>query len=56
LMQASLGAQRPSLWAIRSELPKEVDAWVQKALAISPDERFAKVSELWSMLSKTLGF
>lgn len=48
LMQASLTAKRPSLHAIRpNELPKEVDAWVQKALAIAPDQRYQSVTEMW---------
>lgn len=50
LMQASLTAQRPSLHALRPELPPEVDGWVQRALAISLDKRYAFVSEMWADL------
>lgn len=56
LMQASLTAPRPSLHALRPELPKEVDDWVQKALAISLDKRYAFVSEMWADLSAILGW
>jgi eukaryotic-like serine/threonine-protein kinase len=56
LMQSSLTAQRPSLHAKRPELPKEVDAWAQKALAISLDKRYAFVSEMWSDLAKIVGW
>lgn len=54
LMQASLAAPRPSLHAKRPELPKEVDGWVQRALAISLDKRYAFVSEMWSDLTKIM--
>jgi len=48
LMQASLSAKRPSLHEKRpAEIPREVDAWVQKALAISPDQRYQTVTEMW---------
>lgn len=54
LMQAALAAKRPSLHAKRPDLPKEVDAWVQKALAIPPGDRFQKVTDLWSQLSAAM--
>jgi serine/threonine-protein kinase len=48
LMQASLSAKRPSLHEKRpQELPQEIDGWVQKALAIAPDQRYQTVTELW---------
>lgn len=56
LMQASLGAKRPSLHAKRPELPAGVDEWVKKALAIAPDQRFQRVTEMWRALSEILGW
>ena len=57
LMQASLTGTRPSLHEKRpKELPKEIDPWVQRALAISLDKRYPTVSEMWSDLSKILGW
>jgi serine/threonine-protein kinase len=56
LMQASLGAPRPSLHAIRPEFPKEVDPWVQTALAIAPDQRFQSVTDLWRSLKGIMGW
>lgn len=51
LMQASLTAKRPSLHEKRpNEIPKEVEPWVQKALAINPDQRYQTVTELWREL------
>lgn len=51
LMQASLTAKRPSLHEKRpAEIPPEVDPWVQKALAISPDQRYQSVGDMWNAL------
>lgn len=41
---------RPSLLAERSDLPRGIDEWVQRALAIKPKDRFASVRELWDEL------
>lgn len=41
---------RPSLRALRPDLPSDVDAWVAQALAINPDERFFRVRAMWSAL------
>ncbi len=51
LMQASLSAKRPSLHEKRpNEIPREVDPWVQKALAINPDQRYQSVGDMWNAL------
>jgi serine/threonine-protein kinase len=42
--------QRPSLYALRPDLPPDVDAWVEQALAIHPDYRFARVRAMWNAL------
>ncbi|MBX3181352.1 MAG: serine/threonine protein kinase [Polyangiaceae bacterium] len=46
---------RPSLWALRPELPPEVDEWVAQVLAVSPDARFRKVRGMWEALQSVLG-
>ena len=46
LKQATAGA-RPSLRRFRPELPVAVDAWVERALAIDPGQRFPSVEHLW---------
>jgi serine/threonine-protein kinase len=48
-------AARPSLHAIRYDLPAMVDDWVQQALAIDPDERFSRVTGMWNALKGSLG-
>ncbi len=54
LMQAARGAERPSLRALRKELPPDVDDWVKQALAIQPDHRFQKVTGMWAALRTIL--
>jgi serine/threonine protein kinase len=46
--------QRPSLRALRKSLPPAIDAWVLKALAISPEDRFQSVQAMWSSLETLL--
>jgi serine/threonine protein kinase len=43
-------APRPSLRAKRPDLPASIDAWVDKALAASPDDRFATIAKMWDVL------
>jgi eukaryotic-like serine/threonine-protein kinase len=54
LLLASTRGPRPSLHAERPDLPPEVDAWVEAALAVSPDTRFQSVRALWSALDPLL--
>ena len=51
LMQQVLSAERPSLHALRSEVPKDVDRWVHKALAIAPGDRHATIEDMWKDLT-----
>lgn len=46
---ATRGA-RPSLHAERPNLPKDIDQWVGRVLAITPDKRFVSVREMWDEL------
>jgi serine/threonine-protein kinase len=43
-------APRPSLRALAPELPRGIDAWVERALAIDPEARFESVAALWEEL------
>lgn len=54
LLLACTRGPRPSLHAARPDLPHEVDAWVELALAISPDARFRSVRALWNALAPLL--
>jgi serine/threonine protein kinase len=48
LIFATMRAPRPSLLALRPELPAGIDRWVEQALAINRDERFQTIRALWS--------
>ncbi len=53
LMAATMG-ERPRLSEFRPELGPAADAWVAKALAIEPDDRFAYVSTMWNELIRVV--
>jgi eukaryotic-like serine/threonine-protein kinase len=42
--------ERPSLHALRRDLPKDIDVWVQKVLAADPDKRYPSIHSAWSSL------
>lgn len=41
---------RPSLLAERPDLPKAIDPWMARALAIAPQDRFQSVRQMWDEL------
>ncbi len=47
--------ERPSLHALRPDLPAAIDDWVQQVLAIQPRHRFSRVRGLWVALQEALG-
>jgi serine/threonine-protein kinase len=47
LLVKATTAPRPGLRLLRPELPPEIDAWVQEALAIRREDRFARAQALW---------
>ncbi|WP_437732208.1 serine/threonine-protein kinase [Sorangium sp. So ce1335] len=55
ILIAAARGPRPSLYAFRPDLPPEVDAWVARALAVAPEERFQDVRALWAALEPLLG-
>jgi eukaryotic-like serine/threonine-protein kinase len=46
---------RPSLHALRPDLPPSVDGWVEQALAISPEQRFRTPRAVYHALASVLG-
>lgn len=55
LLQLATQGERPSLHAIRPDLPENVDYWVQAALAANPDERFDGVAGMWNAFKIATG-
>jgi serine/threonine-protein kinase len=51
VLSLATSAPRPSLHRLRPDLPPKIDAWVEQALAISPDERFSTASALYNAFS-----
>jgi serine/threonine-protein kinase len=47
-------SKRPSLCALRPELPPALDGWVEKALAINPSDRYPTICETWEALGAAL--
>ena len=54
IMRQCSSAPRPSLHALRPDLPPAVDDWVKSALAIERDERFTTVRASWRALTTAL--
>ena len=54
LIRWTAQGERPSLRALRPKLPPSIDAWVQKALAARPEDRFQDVRTLWNQLERCL--
>jgi len=54
LLMVVTNAPRPSLCRLRPDLPPSVDLWVQRALAISPEQRFQTASEYYHALRAVL--
>jgi len=50
----AMTGERPSLHALRASLPRSIDVWVEKALAVEPDDRFQTVRAQWNALEGLL--
>lgn len=55
LLRAVTRDPRPSLHALRPDLPPAVDAWVSRALAIDREERFFNVATMWRDFVRVVG-
>jgi serine/threonine-protein kinase len=55
LMRTVPSAPRPSLRALRPDLPAAIDGWVEHALAIERESRFQSVRALWNAFVSVLG-
>lgn len=55
LLQLVTRGPRPSLHALRPDLPPRIDDWVAQALAVEPSERFLHIQACWNALRGSLG-
>ena len=54
MRELATNGRRPSLRQYRPELSERVDAWVERALAADPLERYPSVRELWEALCEVV--
>jgi eukaryotic-like serine/threonine-protein kinase len=54
LFIAATTAPRPELSRLRPDLSPEIDAWVQRALAIRVDERYPYITTMWNDLIRIM--
>lgn len=55
LLELATTAPRPSLHALRPDLPPEVDTWVRQALAIEREQRFYHIRAMWNAFRGVCG-
>jgi serine/threonine-protein kinase len=55
LMRAATRAPRPSLHALRPDLPRAIDDWAEHALAIDRERRFSRATAMWNALRTIVG-
>jgi serine/threonine-protein kinase len=55
MLTFATSAERPSLHALRPDLPAEIDDWSSQALAVEPGDRFRTVRALYQSLLDVLG-
>jgi serine/threonine protein kinase len=54
LLRKVTTGERPRLTPLRPDLSPEIDGWVERALAIKPEDRFPYVSTMWNELIRIL--
>lgn len=55
LLRAVTRDERPSLHALRPDLPPAIDDWVKRTLAIDREERFFNVATMWRDFVRVVG-
>ncbi|HWZ93029.1 MAG TPA: serine/threonine-protein kinase, partial [Polyangiaceae bacterium] len=53
-LQLVTTGERPSVCALRADLPSTADDWMKRALAIEPDQRFQSAREFYDTLTRAL--
>jgi serine/threonine protein kinase len=55
LLKTVTTAERPSLHALRPDLPPDVDEWVRMSLSIDPNKRFLRIKGMWGAFRGIVG-
>lgn len=55
LLELVTTAPRPSLHALRPDLPPEIDTWARQALAVEREQRFFRITAMWNAFREVCG-
>lgn len=54
MLEYALRGERPSLHALRPDVPHDIDLWVKRALSADPNARYQDIRSAWSALETVM--